>query len=68
MKYLLLWYLIKVSSKMSEHLLELLLEYRSHPSAFIRQSALCGVTIVLSVSSTVKCPSTISEWLQGIVV
>ena len=48
---------------MSEHLLELLLEYRSHSSSFVRQSILCGITIVLS--SLTYRPASIAEWLQG---
>ena len=50
---------------MSEHLLEILLEYRSHPNAFVRQSTLCGITIILSTLPSMNCPVSINEWLQG---
>jgi len=50
---------------MSEHLLELLLQYKSHSSAFVRQSTLCGISIIVSTSS-MDCHVLIREWLQGI--
>ena len=51
---------------MSEHLLEVALEYRSHPSAFIRQSTLRSIAIILSTSAMLHSPAvSIREWLEG---
>lgn len=51
---------------MCEHLLELLLEHRSHSSAFVRQSTLCGFVIIMSTSPPTDHPVTaLVDWLQG---
>ncbi|XP_065900097.1 telomere length regulation protein TEL2 homolog isoform X2 [Dysidea avara] len=51
--------------KMSEHLLEVLLQYRSHSNAFVRQSTLRSLSIIIAIHQPVTIVSTtVSQWLQ----